>query len=361
MSDIRYWLGFSLIRHVGPVRIQALQDYFGDLEAAWEGSAARLRAAGLPRAAIEQILYNRGRLDLDAELAKAERLGVEIISMESPEYPDLLRNIDYPPPVLYMRGDLLPADDWAVAIVGTRRPTTYGKDMARRLAYGLAENGITIVSGLALGIDGVAHLAALDAGGRTLAVLGCGVDRIYPARHKRLAERIMASGAVLSDYALGTAPEARNFPPRNRIISGLSRGTLVVEAGRRSGSLITLQFALEHGRETFAVPGSVYHRQSDGTNEAIKRGEAKLVTAVEDVMDELNLSMVVQQREVRQIVPQNDTEKSLLQVLDMEPVHIDEIVRRAQLPTALVSSTLCMMELKGMVRRVDAMSYTLAR
>jgi DNA processing protein len=260
-----------------------------------------------------------------------------------------------------MRGDLLPADDWAVAIVGTRRPTTYGKDMARRLAYGLAENGITIVSGLALGIDGVAHLAALDAGGRTLAVLGCGVDRIYPARHKRLAERIMASGAVLSDYALGTAPEARNFPPRNRIISGLSRGTLVVEAGRRSGSLITLQFALEHGRETFAVPGSVYHRQSDGTNEAIKRGEAKLVTAVEDVMDELNLSMVVQQREVRQIVPQNDTEKSLLQVLDMEPVHIDEIVRRAQLPTALVSSTLCMMELKGMVRRVDAMSYTLAR
>jgi DNA processing protein len=242
-------------------------------------------------------------------------------------------------------------------MVGTRSPTTYGKEAAQRLAIALAENGVTVVSGLALGIDAVAHQAALEAGGRTLAVLGCGLDEVYPVRHRELAERIIQQGALLTDYPLGTRPQASNFPPRNRIISGLALGTLIVEAGERSGALITLQFALEQGRETFAVPGSIFSRMSAGTNAAIQRGEAKLVARVEDMLEELNLTMVSQQREVREILPETPLEETLLTCLGVEPTHIDAIVRQSGLATATVSSTLALMELKGMVQRADHMSY----
>jgi DNA processing protein len=192
-------------------------------------------------------------------------------------------------------------------------------------------------------------------------VLGCGLDEIYPARHRQLAEQIESSGALVSDYALGVKPEARNFPPRNRIISGLALGTIVVEADRQSGALITLQFALEQGRETFAVPGNVQARTSMGTNDAIQRGEAKLITSVEDVLNELNLTMIVEHREVAEHVPENASEARLLSTLGAEPVHVDELARQTGLAAAEITSTLLMMELKGMVRRVDQMSYVVAR
>ncbi len=361
MSDKKYWIGFQLVPGIGPVRLQALLDQYGDVRAAWHASAASLRAAGLNRAAVENLLYLRARVDLESELERLAEHGVQALSWDDSDYPKLLRDIDQPPPVLYVRGQLSPQDEFAVAIVGTRNASTYGKQVTERLAGGLAENGVTIVSGLALGIDGIAHRAALDAGGRTLAVLACGLDSVYPARHRSLGNRIMSSGALVSDYGLGIKPEARNFPPRNRLISGLSLGTVVVEAGARSGALITLQFALEQGRDTFAVPGNIHNRTSMGTNEAIQRGEAKLVTSVQDVLEELNLAMIVEQREVAEIVPENAAEKALLHWLGPDPVHIDELVRQAQLSTSEVSSTLCMMELKGMVRRVDQMSYILAR
>jgi len=360
MSDVRYWIGFNLVPRIGPVRVTALLSYFGDLEHAWRADAASLRAAGLPQDALEQLLYHRSRLDLDAELAKVADQGISLLTLDSPDYPHLLKDIDYPPPVLYVRGELLSADDWAVAIVGTRHATTYGKEVARQMAAGLAENGITVVSGLALGIDGVAHRTALESGGRTIAVLGCGLDIVYPERHRDLAHQIVQAGALVSDYPLGTKPEAGNFPPRNRIISGLSLGTLVVEADIKSGALITLQFALDQGRETFAIPGSIHSRLSAGTNAMIRRGEAKLVTRLEDILEELNLTMVTQQSEVRAMVPETPIEQTLLSCIAHEPIHLDEIVRKSGLPTATVSSTLCMMELKGMVRRVDNTSYVLA-
>ena len=360
MSDPRYWIGFNRVPGIGPIRLAALLERFGDAEAAWQASPTMLRAAGLPKSALEHLLYLRQRLDLSAELARAHALGVRVVTWDSDDYPPLLRQAYAAPPLLYIRGDVSPADEWAVAVVGTRGPTSYGKSVTRRIVSGLAQNGITIVSGLALGIDAIAHASCLEAGGRTLAVCGCGLDTVYPSRHRALADRISQSGALVSDYPLGTKPEGKNFPPRNRIISGLSLGTLVVEAGVRSGALITLGFALEQDRETFAVPGNINSRASAGTNGAIKRGEAKLVTSVEDVLEELNLSMVVQQREVREIVPESPTEEALLTCISLEPQHIDEIVRQCGLPTATVSSVLCMMELKGMVRRVDSMSYTLA-
>lgn len=360
MSDIRYWVGFNRVPRIGPMRIASLLNQFGDLEAAWRASAAELRAAGLPQDALERLLYFRTRLDLDQELERIHALGIQVLTWDSEEYPRHLKNIDASPPVLYVQGTLLPADEWAIAVVGTRSPSAYGKEVTRRLATALAENGITVVSGLAVGIDGVAHHAALEANGRTLAVLGSGLDHIYPVRHRDLAQEICRSGALLADYPLGTRPEAGNFPARNRLISGLALGTLVTEAGIKSGALITLHYALEQGREAFAVPGNIYNRASAGTNGAIQRGEAKLVTCVEDILEELNLTMVTQHAEIREIVPETQEETLLLGCLSMEPHHIDDIVRQSGLPTATVSSTLCMMELKGMVRRVDNTSYILA-
>ncbi|NLT74814.1 MAG: DNA-protecting protein DprA [Chloroflexi bacterium] len=361
MSDIRYWIGFQLVPGIGPVRLRTLLDHFTDLETAWHASAVSLRASGLNQGAVEKLLYLRSRIDLDSELERLQQLGIGVVTWESPDYPRLLREIDQPPALLYVRGSLLPADEFAVAVVGTRNATGYGKTIAERLAGGLAENGVTVVSGLALGIDGVAHRAALDAGGRTIAVLGSGLDYVYPYRHRALASEIVESGALISDYAPGVKPEAHNFPPRNRIISGLSLGTIVVEADRQSGALITLQFALEQGRETFAVPGNIQARTSAGTNDAIQRGEAKLVTSVEDVLNELNLTMIVEHREVAAQVPENANEALLLENLGAEAIHVDDLARQTGLPASEVTGTLLMMELKGMVRRVDQMSYVLAR
>lgn len=360
MSDVRYWLGFNLVPHIGPMRVRALLAHFGDLEAAWKASATTLRACGLPQNAVEELLYRRERLDLDAELAAIQRLGLKILTWDDKEYPTLLRNIDQPPPLIYIKGEITSEDEWAVAIVGTRLASSYGKQVAARLASGLAENGVTVVSGLALGIDGVAHSAALDAGGRTIAVLGCGLDIVYPREHRTLAQKICTSGALISDYPLGTKPEANNFPPRNRIISGLSLGTVVVEAGPKSGALITARFALEQGRETFAVPGNINNPHSAGTNAILQRGEAKLVSTVQDILEELNLSLVPQQREVRQISPETPSEAAILAQVGYEPVHLDDLVRRSGLPTDVVSSTLCLMELKGLVRRVENMCYVLS-
>jgi len=360
MSELRYWIGFNRVPQIGPVRLRQLIDGLGSIELAWRAAPANLRAIGLPRPAIESLLYHRQRIDLDAEVARLDEAGVTALTWESDDYPQLLKEIDDPPPVLYVKGSFAEADAFAVAMVGTRHASTYGKELGRKLAAGLVQNGVTVVSGLALGIDGIAHRAALDAGGRTIAVLACGLDQVYPARHRDMAELIVRHGALVSDYPLGTRPEARNFPPRNRIISGLSLGTVVVEAGLRSGALITLRYALEQGRDTFAVPGSVHSKASEGTNAALKRGEAKLVTDTQDILEELHLTMAPQQQETRRIVPATPAEKNLLAHLGREPVHVDELVRRTGLPTAAVSSTLAMMELRGVVRRVDNTCYVLA-
>jgi DNA processing protein len=247
-----------------------------------------------------------------------------------------------------------------VAVVGTRRASVYGKEAARLMATGLSQAGVTVVSGLARGIDTVAHRTALEAGGRTIAVMGCGLDIIYPRENARLAAEIVENGALVSEYALGTRPEARNFPPRNRIISGLTLGTVVVEAGRSSGALITADFAADQGREVFAVPGSIFARGSFGTNELIQQG-AKMVCSVADVLEELNLTMVSEQAQARAIIPDNETEALLLGYLSGEPLHVDALGRAVDLPIAEVTSTLALMELKGMVRQVGGMSYVLAR
>lgn len=359
MSSIEYWVGFNLIPGIGPAKVRRLLDHFGDLEPAWNADAKELGRAGLDAKAAESLVRRRPRISLETEMEKLERLRVRVLTWEDPAYPSRLREIYDAPPVLYVRGSLLPSDEWCIAVVGTRKATAYGREATHRIVGELARNQITIVSGLARGIDAEAHRATLEAGGRTIAVLACGLDMVYPSDHLHLAREIMESGALLSDYPIGTQPTGQNFPPRNRIMSGLSLGVLVVEAGERSGALITARYAVEQNRDVFAVPGGIFAASSRGVNRLIQDG-AKLVQEVQDILEELNLSMAPQQMEMKALLPIEETELMLLRHLSQEPTHIDAVRRQSGLPIATVSSTLALMELKGMVRQVGAMNYVLA-
>lgn len=361
MTDARYWVGFNLIPQIGPVKARRLLDHFGDLAAAWRASAIELAAAGLDRRALENVLAARPKIDLDAEMEKIVRAGARVLVWDDPAFPRLLSQIPNPPFALYVKGEIKPEDEWSVAVVGTRRASAYGREVTRQIVTDLVHSRITIVSGLARGIDAEAHRAALDAHGRTLAVLGSGVDVIYPPEHARLAQQIVENGALVSEYPLGTQPEAGNFPPRNRIVSGLSLGALIVEGDESTGARITMEDALEQDRETFAVPGNLFRREARGPNRMIQRGEAKLVTCAADILEELNLTMVEQHQEVRAAIPDNEMESALLKRLSAEPVHIDELGRETGLPIAVVSSTLALMELKGMVKQIGGMNYVVAR
>src|SRR6266511_2755340 len=354
MDDKRYWIGFNL--GIGAVRMQALIHHFGDLEVAWNAAPADLAQAGLDLKVIERVIQAREQVDLEKVWKKIESQNIHILTWEDESYPQRLKEIDQPPPVLYIRGEYLPDDLFAVAIVGTRRVTSYGRQSTEELSSFLAANGITVISGLARGVDAIAHQTALKAGGRTIGVLGSGVDKIYPPEHRALAEKMMESGAIISDYAPGTPPDATNFPPRNRIISGLSLAVVVIEAGETSGALITAEFAAEQGREVFAVPGSILAPQSKGTNKLIQNGALPLLS-VNDLMQPLNLTRMGEHKAARKSIPADETEARLMNVLSAEPLHVDEIRSQTELPIEKVSATLALMELKGMVRKVGGMNY----
>lgn len=360
MSDRKFWVGFNLIKGVGAVRMQGLVAYFGDLESAWKAAPKELAQAGLGLKVIERVAQARENVDLDAIWEKIEKQGIKILTWQDETYPQRLKEIDQPPPVLYIRGEYLPDDLFAVAIVGTRRVTPYGRQITEELSSFLAANGMTVISGLARGVDAVAHQTALKAGGRSIAVLGSGVDKIYPPEHRGLAEQMMARGAIVSDYAPGTPPEASNFPPRNRIISGLSLAVVVVEAAETSGALITAEFAAEQGREVFAVPGSLLAPQSKGTNRLIQNGALPLLS-VDDLMQTLDITRVGEQKAARKIMPADAIEAKLLTVLSNEPMQIDEIRNQSELPIEKVSAALVLMELKGIVRQVGGMNYVAVR
>lgn len=359
-KDIKYWVGFSLISGIGRVRLSQLENCFGSLEDAWQAGPSDLRRGGLDSRAVQAITTGRTRISLEEEMEKLERSGVKVMSHHDPGYPPRLKEIYDYPPVLYFRGSLLPEDEWCLAVVGTRRPTVYGRQVTEEIVADLARSKIVIVSGLARGIDTVAHKSALEAGGRTIAVFGCGLDMVYPNENAELARRIMEQGALVSEYPLGTRPRAENFPRRNRIMSGLSLGVLVTEASKTSGAMITARLALEQNREVFAIPGSILSPSSSGTNHLIQEG-AKLVQNYTDILEELNLTAVAYQMEMEEVIPASDTEALLLRQLSAEPTHIDEVCRNSNLPISQVSSTLAMMELKGLVKQVEAMSYVVAR
>jgi DNA processing protein len=360
MSDLKYWVGFNRIQGIGRAKFSQLECYFGDLERAWKASAAELKAAGLDSKSIDTIVSARPDISPDAEMERLERHHVKALTWNDPAFPARLKEIYDVPPLLYVRGNITPDDEWTIAVVGTRRATIYGREVTERLVSELVRNRITVVSGLARGIDSIAHRTALESGGRTIAVFACGLDIVYPPENVKLAQAVMEHGALVSEYPLGTKPKAEHFPRRNRIMSGLSLGVLVAEAGEGSGAMITATLALEQNREVFGVPGSILSPTSTGVNRLIKEG-AKLVSDVQDILEELNLSMIPRQMEMRELVPENETESLIIKHLSHEPVHIDEVCRSSCLPIATVSSTLAMMELKGIVRQMGGMNYILAR
>ena len=382
MDRVRYWLGFNRTPGIGPARLRALIQRFGSAEDAWKASPGDLRAAGLDQRTLASLLTTRQSCDLDAELRAVERAGAHIVLFEDPSYPAALRSLPDPPPLLYVKGSLLEADSRALAVVGTRTATEYGKTMTVRIVEPLARAGLTIVSGLARGIDSVAHRSALRAGGRTLAVLACGIDRLYPPDSAELAAAITASGALISELPLGTPPGRLNFPARNRIISGLSLGVLIVEAGSKSGALITADQALEQGRDVFAVPGNVLSPVSAGTNALIRAGAISVEKAA-DILEALRLPCATPdsapapagavlptgaspQRAdaVPPAVPlpavTDPVEATLLRALGAGPCHVNDLAHACDLPIGQISSTLTILELKGLVRQAGVLTYSLA-
>jgi DNA processing protein len=355
LDELEYWLAFSSVKGIGAVRFRRLLAYFGELSRAWQASQTDLLAAGLTEHMAAAIVEKRETLEIGSLQAALAAKGIQVLTWNDAGYPRYLKEINQPPPVLYYRGSILLEDDLAVAIVGTRSVTAYGRQLTKDTAAYLAGNGITVVSGLARGVDAIAHQTALEVGGRTFAVLGSGVDIIYPSEHRKLAEQIIQHGALLSDYPPGTKPDAINFPPRNRIISGLSRGTVVIEAGEKSGALITAKFSADQGREVFAVPGSVLSSMSRGTNNLLAAGAIPL-TSPAVILENLNLPKQISLPKADE--PDLDAEETrVLNALGADTLHIDDLCQKMDISIEKLTAQLTLMELKGLVVRVKGMEY----
>lgn len=365
-QEQRALIGLSRVRGVGPQRLRALLATFDRPSEVFRASRSTLqRVDGVGEQVAEAILTFDDQEVVEEEIERAEQVGATLLSPWDERFPPRLREIYDPPAFLWMKGTLPEAAAPRITIVGTRRCTDYGRSEAHHLAGELVRRGITVVSGLAYGIDAAAHRGALDAGGRTLAVLGSGLGRVYPQKHTGLAERISENGAVLSEYSLDADPDASNFPERNRILSGLSLGTIVVESYSEGGALITARLALEQNREVFAVPGSVNKDSSLGTNRLIQRGHAKLVLDVEDVLEELPLAVVEEgDADEEPAEPAADPtddlsaeEEQLYDALTDTPVHIDALCEETGMDSSTALVNLLELEFKGLVRQLAGKQF----
>ncbi|HCG76539.1 MAG: DNA-protecting protein DprA [bacterium (Candidatus Ratteibacteria) CG_4_10_14_3_um_filter_41_18] len=361
------WIGLNLVDTLGPVRIRNLLKRFKEPKKVFNATISELlEIPGISRNVAERIKdFSVARLE--KELSLMEEMGLSVITLEDQDYPANLKLIYAPPAVLYIQGEIKAKDRLAIAVVGTRRCSYYGRKTANSLSYELVNRGFTIVSGMARGIDTEVHKGALKAGGRTIAVLGSGLARIYPGENKNLSKEIAQSGAVISEFPLLTSPERGNFPRRNRIISGLSLGLVVIEAPNKSGALITADFALEQGREVFAIPGNVDQPTSSGTLHLIKQG-AKLVTQVDDIIEELGalINLLPKKKEeqgkkrISGGLGLKEREQEIYQLLTISPRHIDEIIKESNFPASVALSALMTLELKGLVKQLPGKFYVLA-
>jgi DNA processing protein len=357
------WIALSEVRGLGGVAFKRLSAHFADPTDALTAPASELaRVPGLGKEAIEGLLCVREWPQAEDRARRILASGVRILRFVDSEYPSRLRAIADPPALLYVKGTLTAADEMAVAVVGSRSASEYGRRVARSICRGLASSSVTIVSGMARGIDGAAHEAALDSGGRTIAVLGCGVDRVYPPEHEALYARICGQGAVISELPVGTRPAAFHFPARNRLISGLSLGVVVVEATERSGSLITAGLALEQNREVFAVPGEVGSSRSRGAHRLIRQG-AKLVESASDIIEEIAPQLDRPKGAVpsRLLLPQHwgEDAQRIFNLLQERTLHIDELIELSRVNSARVSQILLELELQGFLRQLPGKRYAL--
>ena len=363
MNDLKYWLALSQFYKFGPAKFKKLKNYFSDIESAYKASLKDYLRAGLEESLAEEFIIFKQQIEPNKLLEKLNKEKLNVLTIEDPAYPKLLKQIYDPPFILYYRGRIEAFNGFLLAVVGARKYSAYGRQVTEKLVKELTLNNLTIVSGLALGIDALAHAAAIEAGGKTVAVLGSGLDQqnIYPWQNRYLADKIQAHGGlILSEYPIGTMPLKHHFPQRNRIISGLSSATLVIEAGEKSGALITAFHALEQNREVFAVPGSIYSGASEGTNRLIAMG-AKLVTGAKDIIETLNLTEAAVYIANKKIIPETAEEELILSQLSYEPLHIDELKQLTKLDISVINSTLTVMEMKGLVKNLGNLRYVLAR
>jgi len=359
-EDKIYLNAFYLLPGVGSVTLRKIARFFSDFRSAWDAPPESLLQAGIGPQSVEKICQKRNSISPQEEWEKLLKHEVNIVSWNDGSYPPLLKEIPNPPFLLYYQGDLEVCRERPIAVVGSRKYSSYGAQATEQIVKRLSEAGVTIVSGLALGIDGLAHRAALEYGGKTVAILGSSLDEpnIYPRHHFPLSQEIAGrGGCIMSEYAIPTSASAGTFPSRNRLIAGMSLGTLVIEAGTKSGSLITAGCALEFNREVFAIPGSIFSSQSEGTNALIKQG-AKLVACVSDILEELNIDEgSYEKNKSSDVIFENDEEKIILKMLSTEPVHIDKIARATKLRTMTVSSVLTIMEMKGWIKNIGGNNY----
>lgn len=350
-KDLPYWVATSAIPGVGTQTFNYLLKKFKSLKKFWEATETEINKLRIDSKTREKILDFRSKVDPKVYLEKVYEVGIKVVIATDRDYPANLRQVQGAPAVLYYKGSLLPRDDLAVAIVGSRGATVYGRQVTEKFAFELAAGGITIVSGLAKGVDSYAHRAALDAGGRTIAVLGNGLDTIYPPENKRLAQEIIENGALVTEFPLGFPSVPSNFPARNRIISGLSMGVLITEAAVDSGSLITAGQAAEQGREVFAVPRPITGKMSEGANNLIRDG-VHLATNAKDVLEVLEIERKQRQADLKEsaVKPKDKTQAKILTMLDGETKHVDIIAREAGLSVDKVNSALSMLEINGFVK-----------
>lgn len=356
-SDYYEWLRLVSVKGLGPETIQKLLTKYSTPGSIFHTSKEELTELSyISYKLADNILKNQKEEFIENQLALIEKYNVHLLSLLDDEYPRLLKYSYNPPVVLYVKGNLLPEDDMSFAVVGTRKPTQYGKIAVRRIVPKLVLAGFTIVSGLAYGIDGAAHQEALNAGGRTVAVFGTGLDVVYPAANRELAKRVLTNGAIISEIPLGREIEAWNFANRNRIISGMSKGTLVVEGAKTSGALLTAKFALEQNRDIYAIPGNINSPQSEGPNYLIKLG-AKIVSSPEDILEEYKLSLKLvnetSSADVKPKVKLNESEEKIYKLLikNEKNLSLDKMVELSDESPAALSSVLLQMEFKGLVKR----------
>lgn len=358
-EDIKYWNAINLNNKFGPVKFKKLYAHFKTMKEAWEADSVELLKCGLKEKDINFFLAKKLSIDADQELEKLKKEKIEIITIKDSNYPKLLKEIHAPPPLLYIRGniDINPC----IGVVGTRKFSPYGKELVETIVKDLAISKITIISGLALGIDALAHQETLKNSGKTYAILGSGVNKnsVYPSNNRRIAEEIInKGGAIISEYPYNTPPLKHHFPARNRIIAGLSLATLVIEAPKESGALITANFALEQNRDVFAIPGNIFSKNCEGTNNLIKMG-ASPITSANDILEELNLKQIIKSNDNKKIIPETKEEEKIISSLSQDPIHINKIAKKTNLDIKIVSSTLTMMEIKNMVKNMGNMEYIL--
>lgn len=348
----QFLLALNCHPKIGSQTLKKILAAFDDnIEKAWQANQAQLKKR-LDQKIVDLILEAREKYSPEKEITKLQKLNIGYFTIFDKEYPLQLKELPDAPVLLYVKGDAEILKTPSLAVVGSRKFTQYGKSVGYKLSEEAALSGLTVVSGLALGIDAIAHQATLDANGKTIGVLGCGLDRIYPVANFNLGKKIIDSGgAIISELSLGTPPMKQNFPARNRIIAGLSLGTLVVEAAEESGSLITALSALEYNREVFAVPGNIDAENSAGTNQLIQRG-AKLVMSAEDIFEELNIEVKSVEQKAKEIVPQSEEEEIILSLIGAEGAYADKIVQESGLNVVIVNTTLTIMEMKGILENV---------